>query len=107
MGYCRTWKVSSFAGNKTDLYVQRQVDDEEGENFAKSIGAFFGETSAKNDSGITNLFENIAFKILDPGFNNTYNVQKAKEENDSRKTNIKIETVNNKDNSNKKQKKCC
>ena len=49
------------------------MDDEEGENFAKSIGAFFGETSAKNDSGITNLFENIALKILDPGFNNTYN----------------------------------
>ena len=104
---CKDDVIIAVAANKSDLYEQRQVDDEEGEKFAKSIGAFFAATSAKNDSCITNLFENIAMKILVPGFNNTYNEQNIKEENDSRKKNIKLETVNYKDNSNEKKKKCC
>ena len=61
--------IIAVAANKCDLYEERQVSDDDGEEFAKSIDAFFASTSAKNDSGITNLFENIAKKLLDPGFN--------------------------------------
>ena len=61
--------IIAVAANKSDLYEEKQVSDEDGEEFAKSIGAIFESTSAKNDSGITNLFENIAKKLLDPGFN--------------------------------------
>ena len=75
------------AANKCDLYEERQVPDKDGEGFAKSIGAIFEKTSAKNDSGITNLFENIAKKLLDPGFktegeteNNTVKLNKEKKE---------------------------
>ena len=65
---CHSDVIIAIAANKCDLYEERQVSDEEGEQFAKSIGAFFASTSAKNDSGITNLFENIAMKILEPNF---------------------------------------
>jgi len=61
--------ILAIAGNKCDLYEKRQVENEEGEEFAKSINAIFVETSAKNDSGIDELFENIGYKILDPHFN--------------------------------------
>ena len=100
--------IIAVAANKSDLYEKRQVSDEDGEEFAKSIGAIFASTSAKNDSGITNLFENIAHKLLEPGFNCTANEQKTNK--------TQGETENNKDNSNnkvklstvvKKKKTCC
>ena len=58
----------AIAANKSDLYELRQVDDEEGEEYAQSIGAIFAATSAKNDTGITSLFENIGQKLLSPDF---------------------------------------
>jgi len=61
--------ILAIAANKSDLYEERQVENETGEEFAKSINAIFVETSAKNDSGIDKLFENIGYKILDPNFN--------------------------------------
>ena len=61
--------ILAIAGNKCDLYNERQVKTIKGEEFAKSINAIFVETSAKNDSGIDKLFENIGYKILDPHFN--------------------------------------
>ena len=36
------------------------------EDFAKNIGAIFASTSAKDDMGITALFENIGQYILNP-----------------------------------------
>ena len=60
--------ILAVAANKSDLYELRQVDDEEGEKFAKSIGAIFASTSARNDTGITSLFENIGRMVLDPNF---------------------------------------
>ena len=61
--------ILAIAGNKCDLYEERQVENEEGEDYAKSVNAIFVETSAKNDSGIDELFENIGYKIIDPHFN--------------------------------------
>ena len=45
--------------NKCDL-EDKKVKDEEGEEFAKSIGASFFSVSAKDNIGISNLFEKIA-----------------------------------------------
>ena len=50
------------------MYEEKQVSNEEGEEFAKSIGAIFVSTSAKNASGINALFEHIAHKIINPSF---------------------------------------
>ena len=60
--------IIAIAANKSDLYEDREVEDQEGEDFSKSIGAIFASTSAKNDSGITALFDNIGRKILDPKY---------------------------------------
>ena len=96
--------ILAIAANKSDLYEKRQVENEEGEEFAKSINAIFVETSAKNDSGIDKLFENIGYKILDPHFNffveeeekrKKYKKKKKKEEEkeEEEEGNIKITTI--------------
>ena len=114
---CHSDVIIAIAANKCDLYEERQVSDEEGEQFAKSIGAFFASTSAKNDSGITNLFENIAMKMLDPDFDFTDTEKEAKEKYENRKGKKKEITDNKKDNTKnsvkldgniqKKKRKCC
>jgi len=114
---CYSDVIIAIAANKCDLYEQRQVSDEEGEQFAKNVGAFFASTSAKNDSGITNLFENIALKILYPDFDFTNTENDAKEKYKNRIGIQKEITDNIKDNARnslkldgniqKKKRKCC
>ena len=41
--------ILGVAGNKKDLYIKEVVNEEEGENYAKSIKAKFKLTSAKSD----------------------------------------------------------
>ena len=60
-----------LVANKYDLYETRQVPNEEGEKFAKNIGAIFATTSAKNNICIKTLFENIAKKIKEKGNENS------------------------------------
>ena len=116
---CDNDVVIAIAANKCDLYEERKILDEDGEELAKSIGAFFSSTSAKNDSGINNLFEIICQKLLNPDFDFYANKLKtnAKKENHENKKDIKNgETENKKDNSKssikldrkvkKKKKKC-
>ena len=112
--------IICLVANKYDLYEKREVSNEEGEEFAKSIGAIFASTSAKNDSGINFLFENIGRKILEPDFDffaaeqkkkDDYKKKKKKEDEENNKA------INNKNNNaNKivklntqkdKKKKCC
>ena len=53
------------AGNKSDLYDQEQVSEEEGENFAKSINARFSFTSAKsNPSGFVQFIEQLLIDYI-------------------------------------------
>ena len=61
--------VIGLVGNKSDKFEIEQVDDEEGEKFAKEIGSIFKNTSALEGVGIDELFENISYKILDPTYN--------------------------------------
>ena len=72
--------IIAIAGNKRDLYEEKQVNDEEGEEFAKRVKGIFASTSAKNDSGIQALFDNIAQKIINPNFDFIANEEKKKEE---------------------------
>ena len=106
---CASNVIIAIAANKCDLYEEKEISDEEGEEFAKSKDAFFAFTSAKNDSGITNLFENIALKMLD-----MKEQKNGEQENENKRK--KEGKENNKDNSNKKVKlnnstkkirKCC
>ena len=79
--------ILAIAGNKSDLYDREQVPEEDARNYAKSINAVYGLTSAQNNSGIDKLFEDIAIKFLDPDFQ-----EKIEEDNrdKKRKTSIQL-----------------
>ena len=53
-----------LVGNKTDIRGPGSVTFEQGKDFADSIGAFFFETSAKEDTGITDAFLATAKELL-------------------------------------------
>ena len=74
-------------GNKFDLYENRQVKDEDALEFAKSIRAIFQYTSAKNASGINELFNNIGNKYFNPDFNLLEQENKERELYEKKKEN--------------------
>ena len=61
---CENNVIIALIANKSDLNDKEQVKNEEGEEFAKSIGAIFQSTSAKDDIGITDLFNIIGEKYF-------------------------------------------
>ena len=87
--------VSSKAviGNKFDLYLEEQVSEKEGKEFAESIGAKFQLTSAKNDP---NSIGDLIDKMLDDY------IEKNKNRKEKKRNSTKLKKTNN----NKKQ-KCC
>jgi small GTP-binding protein len=78
--------IFAVVANKNDLYQSAQVKDEEGKAFAKSINGIFQSTSAKSDSGITSLFENIGKRCFDPNFDSNEEENKEKLEYEKKKT---------------------
>lgn len=68
--------VLGVAANKSDLLEQEAVDEGEARAFAKEMNAIFNATSAKNQSGVEDLFVSIANKLNDP----TWEVGKEGEE---------------------------
>ena len=50
-------------GNKSDLSELEQVSYDEGNEYAKNIKAFYKQTSAKENKGITSLFEKVCEEI--------------------------------------------
>jgi len=123
--------ILAVVGNKHDLYNQSQIPDEEAKSWADSIGAIFQFTSAKSNSGIDLLFENLAKKFFDPEFDykkqdeeekKIYEMKKKEKENKKKAEDekdddvVKVPNINNitltkKDltdkQENKKKKKCC
>eukprot|EP00033_Pygsuia_biforma_P003191 GCRY01003501.1.p1 GENE.GCRY01003501.1~~GCRY01003501.1.p1 ORF type:complete len:198 (-),score=31.46 GCRY01003501.1:333-926(-) len=55
--------VIAIAANKSDLEDEREVDSDEGEEYASSVGALFAETSAKEDTNVTELFREISRRL--------------------------------------------
>ena len=92
--------VLAVVGNKTDLFENEQVNEEEARNWAKEIGAIFGLVSAKTGVGINALFENVLKKYLSPDF-----VVQINNEKRNKGGSKKIDNNNN--NRNKKNNKCC
>lgn len=60
--------VIAFAANKSDMYEMEEVEEEKGRAFAKEAGGIFKYTSAKNSTGIDELFRTIGNRFLDPNF---------------------------------------
>ena len=87
----------AIAGNKSDLYDDEAVPEQEARDFAKSIGAIFCLTSAQDNKGIEELFRNIGKAFLDPNSkknkpvtSNQKNNQEPKPKEQEEKENIKI-----------------
>ena len=108
--------IIAVAANKGDLYEKRVISNEEGEEFAKQIGAIFATTSAKDDSGILELFQNIGRTIMDPTYDaaavskkqkSDYEKEKRKqklaEEREGRQGTVKLSNATAK----KEKKGCC
>ncbi|PON45587.1 Small GTP-binding domain containing protein [Parasponia andersonii] len=55
--------VMALVANKSDLEPSREVDTEEGEEFAQENGMFYIETSAKTAENINDLFYEIAQRL--------------------------------------------
>lgn len=60
--------IISIAANKSDLILDAKVSENEGKNYAKSVGAIYKNTSAFSSAGISELFECVCKKILDPTY---------------------------------------
>ena len=88
--------VLGVLGNKKDLFMSEEVTEEEGESYAKSIGARWRLTSAKTDrEGFIMFLEDLIkdyIKKIDPDFkkekkqdNNDKNIILKSEENEKKK----------------------
>ena len=58
--------ILALCANKSDCYLEQQVPTQEGKDLAKELNAIFMCTSAKDGSGIEELFKLIAEKYIDP-----------------------------------------
>ena len=97
-----------LAGNKSDLYLNEQVNDEQGKTLAKKHNAIFLRTSAKLNSSIDELFNSIGNKFLNPDMEITSNLTKEEMIQKSEKLRRdKIKLNNNNNDNNNTKKKCC
>jgi len=99
--------ILSIIANKADLIENEQVDEEEAREYAKTINALFAITSAKNNTGVNQLFLEIAKKYTGTDSDLTVEEKDEMEEfRKIRKKSVKItkETQNKQDN---KKKGCC
>ena len=74
-----------MVGNKSDLFYDEEITEEEGKKFAEEMNAIFKLISAKNNLGIDDLFQSIAETYLN-------NLKKLEYQDDSENSkNIKKE----------------
>ena len=92
--------VIALAANKSDLYEEKQVSNEEGEEFAKSIGAIFVSTSAKINP---NFDFAAAEKQKEEEYKRQKKQQKKEEEAAANNKGVKLTAKNLE----KKKKGCC
>ena len=92
-----------LVANKSDLFDQEKVKEEEAKEYAKNNGMIFHVTSAYNGIGVEELFKHIGNKLIKPN-----GKENEKEQNEEKL--VKNETINlnkNKDNEGQKKKHCC
>ena len=102
--------IVAVVANKSDDYMEQQVDMQDGKNLAKELNAIFQTTSAKLGTGVNELFTLIAQKYIDP----TKSISESfmsKEEIMENKNKMQMEKIKNKkiqaEKEKNKKRKCC
>ena len=102
--------ILAIAANKSDDYINQEVNIQEAKDLAKSLNAIFVCTSAKLGNGIDDLFKMVAEKFIDPEKNIAESYMN-KNEILEQQNKIKIEEVRRKQQNYEKNKakkrKCC
>ena len=83
--------VIVIAANKSDLFSQQEVNEEEVIEYARKKDALFQVTSALNGIGIETLFRKIGKKMIDSNFGNNNEVEEDNNNNninDNKKENL-------------------
>ena len=93
--------VLVLAGNKSDNYMSEQVTDNEGKALAKEINAIYKRTSAKLNTSIDEMFNDIGKKFLNPNSEITSNL--TKEEMIQKSEKLRRDQIKN----NNRNKNCC
>ena len=92
----------ALAGNKNDMYEHEEIEEEEGKKLAKELGAIFQKTSAKESTGIDDLFVKIGKKFINPNKEDSSNL--TKEERKQQGEKLKRERIKNEKGA---KKPCC
>ena len=95
------YTVLAVVGNKSDLFEDEEVKEEEARKYTESIGATFMQVSAKNGDNIELLFDTLVRKYLGPEF--MANLEKLKKEKGEDEGRITLDSKKQK----KKKKKMC
>jgi len=101
---CASNVVIGLAGNKCDLFEDEEVSENDARAFADEIGAVFELTSAKNNIGINELFEDVGNKYFDPNFQQRVKILQQQNILDGRAETISLER---KTKAKKEKKKFC
>mmetsp|Transcript_22983 Transcript_22983/g.23929 ORF Transcript_22983/g.23929 Transcript_22983/m.23929 type:complete len:215 (-) Transcript_22983:70-714(-) len=92
-----------FCANKLDMYEYQEVPDNLVMEFCEENDYLFKETSAKNGSGVDDMFFSIGLKLVNPEYSSQHQSEELKVE-------YKLKNVVNltpKEDDRKKKKKCC
>ncbi len=96
------YTVLAVVGNKSDLFEDEEVKEDEARQYTESIGATFMQVSAKSGANIDLLFDTLVRKYLGPEFMENLNKMK-KEKGEGEAGRITLDAKKQK----KKKKKFC
>ena len=95
-----------IAANKVDLFEREQVDQANAKKYAKEMNASFVQTSAKDSSGINNLFLEIAKKYS--GSNSVSILEEKYDDDTEEYKQIRKESIQlSKEYTYQKKRRCC
>ena len=97
--------IFGLAANKIDLINESQVENEEGVEYAHSIGALFSETSAEKNIGFSNLVNKLLEQLI-LNSNNLKNIETKREKRGSIHISPNLYKDNTDNKENKKNNKC-
>ena len=93
-------KIIGLIGNKNDRYLDESVDEKNVKEFADEIHALYKKTSALDNTGIDDLFDELISKYL----KEIGDLMSPNADNDRKEDKIIIEKDNKKD---RKKRNCC